>query len=239
MPIKTKPNQTGRGLIVIILFSVLTVAAYQFNEGRIILYPFTLLATWFHEMGHGLAALILGGDFLKLEIMSDGSGYAIHTGAVYLPVIGNAFISFAGLIGPSIAGSFLILASKNEKSSLFVSFFLALIMAISILLWVRSIFAVFIMLLWTLALVVLPFISSGRFGALLMQLLGVQAFASLYLNMGYLFIQGGTVDGQTFTSDTGVIEQSLFLPYWIWGGLTIAVSLTIIVVTFMLYKKKH
>ena len=39
-------------------------------------YPFLLLGTWFHEMGHGITALILGGKFEYLEIYSNGGGVA-------------------------------------------------------------------------------------------------------------------------------------------------------------------
>ena len=37
-----------------------TVALWQVPYGDTLLYPFTLLATWFHEMGHGLASMLLG-----------------------------------------------------------------------------------------------------------------------------------------------------------------------------------
>ena len=40
------------------------------------LYPFTLLGTWVHEMGHGLGALLCGGRFDRLEIFEDASGLA-------------------------------------------------------------------------------------------------------------------------------------------------------------------
>ncbi|MCU1281119.1 MAG: hypothetical protein JWM53_4665, partial [bacterium] len=44
--------------------------------GRLLLCPFTLLATWVHETGHGLAALATGGQFVRLVIFADASGFA-------------------------------------------------------------------------------------------------------------------------------------------------------------------
>lgn len=37
--------------------ALVTVVLWQIPQGDYILYPFTILATWFHEMGHGLAAI--------------------------------------------------------------------------------------------------------------------------------------------------------------------------------------
>lgn len=47
---------------------------WQTQWGSVLLFPFTLLATWFHEMGHGLAAIMLGGEFDRLVIFADDRG---------------------------------------------------------------------------------------------------------------------------------------------------------------------
>lgn len=44
--------------------------------GYYILYPFTILGTWFHEMGHGIMSILVGGRFNYLEIFPNGSGLA-------------------------------------------------------------------------------------------------------------------------------------------------------------------
>jgi Peptidase M50B-like len=48
--------------------------------GRLVLYPFTLLSTWIHETGHGVAALLSGGAFERLQIFWDASGQALARG---------------------------------------------------------------------------------------------------------------------------------------------------------------
>jgi hypothetical protein len=37
-----------------------SILLWQTYWGSLLLYPFTILATWFHEMGHGLAAILAG-----------------------------------------------------------------------------------------------------------------------------------------------------------------------------------
>ena len=44
--------------------------------GYYLMYPFTLLATWVHESGHGLGAMVTGGHFDRLMIFWDASGWA-------------------------------------------------------------------------------------------------------------------------------------------------------------------
>ncbi len=66
---------------------------------------------------------------------------------------------------------------------------------------------------------------------LTLQFLAVQAFASVYLSIDYLFSSGGVIGSKTFVSDTAVIEQNLFLPYWFWGGLIVTFSVVMFVVS--------
>lgn len=54
--------------------ALVSVLLWQISLGSLLLYPFTILATWFHEMGHGLAAMLTGSRFERLLIFSDGSG---------------------------------------------------------------------------------------------------------------------------------------------------------------------
>ena len=48
--------------------AVSSILLWQTTLGSFLLYPFTILATWFHEMGHGLAALLTGNSYEKLLI---------------------------------------------------------------------------------------------------------------------------------------------------------------------------
>lgn len=72
---------------------------WQVPHGRQILYPLTLLATFVHEMGHGLTALLLGNTFTQMVIHSDGSGMASWSGSPGR--INVALIAAGGLVGPS------------------------------------------------------------------------------------------------------------------------------------------
>ncbi len=97
--------------------AVLTVVLWQIPGGNYILYPFTILATWFHEMAHGLTALLLGGRFTKLVIFSNGSGAAYYSGPLFMGKLGQVLVAAAGPMGPPVAGSVLILTSRSPRAA--------------------------------------------------------------------------------------------------------------------------
>ena len=97
--------------------------------GQKILYPFRLLVTFLHELGHGLGAIITGGSIEGIHIGKDGSGFCKTAGgsrAVVLmggylgsAILGN-ILFFIGAKAPRIAQSTLVLLAGVM---IFVAFF--------------------------------------------------------------------------------------------------------------------
>jgi len=208
--------------------AVVTILLWQlpYPYGNYILYPFSILATWFHEMGHGLAAILLGGNFLQLQISADGSGFAIHSGRLFLGSIGRALVAAGGPMGPPIAGAILILASRSFKTASISLKILGGFLLFSVLIWVRSLFGIVAILLLGLIILGIGLKANRWFQVFSIQFLGVQACISTYHQLDYLFTRTA---GPLGLSDTGQIQQQLFLPYWFWGGLMAIASFAILV----------
>ena len=212
--------------LVLSAIALASIAAWQTQIGSLVLYPFTILATWFHEMGHGIAAMLTGGSFEHLVIYPDGSGYAqslIPADSVRLT---NAFIAACGPLGPASAGSMLIVSSRKTKSTRFALGLLGAVLLISTVIWVRS--AIGWIVLPGLGLVILAVAlrAPPRVQQFVIQLLGVQACISVWRQFGYLFSTGGV--GPSSMSDTAAIANALFLPYWVWGMLISAMTVAIL-----------
>jgi hypothetical protein len=212
----------------LLLFGLITILAWQFTLGRLVLYPFTLLGTWFHEMGHGLTAMLLGGDFQQLVMYPNGSGVAYYSGSIMFWNIGRAIVAAAGPMGPTIAGALLIMSSRSRSVSRLALLVLSLILFISALFWVRPLFAFLLIATFGGIILLITMFGPDIFQKLTVQFLGVQACASVYQSIGYLFISGGTLGDQQFVSDTGVIAQNLFLPHWFWAIAIILFSIFLI-----------
>ncbi len=196
--------------------AVVTVILWQVPLGNYLLYPFTILATWFHEMGHGLTAILLGGYFRELVIFPNGSGFARYGGEVLLGRLGHGLVALGGPLGPAVAGSLLIFSSRSPRATTLCLQGLGITMLVSTLLWVRSLFGIVFIPLLGLIILGIAYRGNRWLKDFTIQFLGVQACISTFEQVGYLFtyvIPGGHL------SDTGLLQKYLFLPYWLWGAL--------------------
>jgi hypothetical protein len=74
-------------------------------------YPFRLLITMVHELAHGLAALLTGGEFRRFVISADGAGLAYTAGGWRWVIIP------AGYVGVALFGAVLILLGRSHRWS--------------------------------------------------------------------------------------------------------------------------
>ncbi|MEM9245517.1 MAG: M50 family metallopeptidase [Cyanobacteria bacterium P01_F01_bin.153] len=228
-PTDTPPisHNSPQSLTWLIGAAIATVILWQVPFGRYVLYPFSILATWFHEMGHGLTAIAMGGTFKQLMLYPSGAGLAYHSGQLWFGPIGRALVSAGGLLGPSIAGMVLLWLSTRKLSRVQLGlFFLGLGLLASALIWVRTLFGVAIVIALGVAIAAIPLYAPRWMQYFAVQFLGVQACISSYQHLDYLFTERVSVGGRGLQySDTGQIAQQLLLPYWFWGGLLALISL--------------
>ena len=120
--------------------AALTLALYFIPQLEVIARPLALLSTVVHELGHGLTALMLGGDLHRLVIWSDGSGQAEYSGA--FGRLGFAATAAGGLLGPPIGALAMFLASRGARAARYALTALLLLLLVALVLWVRNVFGV-------------------------------------------------------------------------------------------------
>jgi hypothetical protein len=81
--------------------------------GGVLLYPFKLLATWLHEMSHGLSMVLTGVGFDHVTIYRDTSGLAYGTNEA--GPVGRAVIAAAGYMGTPLWGALLLVVTPNAR----------------------------------------------------------------------------------------------------------------------------
>lgn len=211
-------NQPAPALFWLLAAAACTVVIWQLPYGNYFFYPFSILATWFHEMGHGITAALLGGEFEQLLLFPDGSGMAVYSGRLYFGALGKAAVAAGGPLAPAFAGAWFIVAGRSLAYTRFSLLLLAAVLLISTFVWVRSPFGLLAIPLLTLVVVIITFQFSAAVQMFSIQFLGVQACISSYQQVGYLFMNKADIHGQTMLSDTAQIAQSIGLPYWFWGS---------------------
>ena len=202
-------------LILLVGIAIVTGIMWQIPSGKIILYPLTLLSTWYHEMAHGLMAVLLGANFKKLEIFANGNGLAMYEyrGSLFLGPIGKVLVSAAGPMGPPIIGAGFILASRSWQTSQQLLIILGSFMLISVLIWVRTGVGILLITLLGLIILAIGLEASPEIKVFAIQFLGVQACISTFRDFDYVFRY---YNGY---SDTAKIAKILILPHWFWGIL--------------------
>ncbi|MBS2027721.1 MAG: M50 family metallopeptidase [Deltaproteobacteria bacterium] len=192
--------------------------------GRLVLYPLTLLATWVHEMGHGLTAVLVGGRFDTLQIFGDASGVALAAAPLG---IRSALVSAGGLVGPPIAGATMLLFARGQRRAAIALGGLALAIAISLGVWVRTL--VGWIALAPVAAVLGLVAWKWRGGRVwVAQFLAVCFGLDTLSRIDYLFESSAVIGGEMRASDVANIASSLFPPAILWGVLIAALDLVLL-----------
>ncbi len=92
---------------VLVLF-ILSVIIVLFWDTRP-LYPLKLLVVFFHELSHGFAAMLTGGEIVDIELNSSLGGRCVTRG-------GNRFVVLtAGYLGSLLWGGLILLMSARTR----------------------------------------------------------------------------------------------------------------------------
>ncbi len=218
----TVQNQNRPKQLMIVAVFV-TVLLYVLPYTYWIKYPLLLLSTYVHEMGHGLTAILVGGQFAKLSMHADASGVATFA----LPVgasVSKALVAMGGLCGPAIVAGIGFALSRKQRATTIGLGLAGLIATICLVLYVRTLVGVLISLgLIAVCFGVLalkkPAVSQG-----VLLFLSVQLALAVFSRSDYLFMKEAHTTEGVMPSDVQQIANSLVLPYWFWGAVCAAIS---------------
>lgn len=234
MPSRLADQDRRQRVTLLLGIALGSILLWQTALGSLLLYPFTILATWFHEMGHGIASMLAGRGFERLLIFADGSGLAESLRPADGYGLTDALIAASGPLGPAVAGALLILASRSPAATRYALAALGVALVVSTLIWVRSPTGWLVLPALGTAIGGLALRGPAPWQGFVIQLLGVQAAISAWQEFGYLFSPGGNVGGALHRSDTGAIADVLLLPYWFWGAIISAAILALLWWSFRL-----
>lgn len=211
----------GSIIVTILLYHVIPY-------GDVIGRPLIHLSTLVHELGHGVAAMLVGGSFERFEMFPDGSGVAYSLGD--FNAFERAFISAGGLVGPAfIGGVGFIIGRSTRGARVGLAVFGALLL-IALILVVRSVFGlVFVGVIAAICLGIAlrapPWVSQ-----IAVVFFAVQLALSVFSRGDYLFTQyANTANGQ-MPSDVQQMSDALFLPYWFWGAACGLISVAVLLI---------
>jgi hypothetical protein len=215
-----RADQQERALVLALLASLLL---WNLPFGGLVLYPFKLLATWLHEMSHGILMLLTGAGFSHLEIYRDTSGIAFAQRGV--GGAGRAAIASAGYMGAALLGATLLVLGQSARRARAILVGFAIALVLSLIFWVRNDFG-----MSAVAVAALICMAMSRFGGesaamLLVNFVAAQACVNAVLDIRVLFRPTLVINGEVVrVSDAHNMAAASFGSHWLWAGVWLGFS---------------
>lgn len=215
--IKTKPSTFLKKYH----FFILLIVAIVIKQLPLISIPFNWLESYFHEVSHGIAALLTGGNVLRIQLFANGAGLCTTQGGI------NFVITFAGYAGASLWGWCVYrLSSIHQKAAQGFSMLLFFILVFSMVFWGRDLLTWLILgVLATLFLFTIK-LQKIHYLQRVMQLFGLLILLNSLSSPAYL------LDGRHL-GDGAALASMTFIPEIIWVVIWFAIALFAL---FSLYK---
>lgn len=191
----------------------LLVAAIIIRQIPFASIPLNWLETYFHEISHGLAAVLTGGSIVNIQLFPNGSGLCTSQGGL------TFLISFMGYAGATLWGWFIFkLANSHQRmAQIFSALMIALLIA-SIILWARDLLTIII--LSALAILFLFTIKMTRlyYVQLTLKFFGLSILLNSLMSPTYLF------DGRS-KGDGAALSAMTMVPEFVWVLTWCAIAL--------------
>lgn len=222
-----------RTLAVALLASLLL---WNLPFGGVLLYPFKLLATWVHELSHGIAMLLTGTGFDRVVIYRDTSGLAY----AYDPAgpIASPIIAAAGYMGTPLWGAALLVITPTPQSARFALGALAAMLVGSAIVVVdaKDMFGPLAVGGMGVAVAFAATVLPPRWRLATAHFIAAQSCVNALLDIRVLLRPSQVVNGQiTGASDAHNMALSTFgtaetWAVWTWAGIWLAWSLAVLFV---------
>ncbi len=202
-------------------FFILLITAVVIKQLPFVSIPFNWLESYFHEISHGIAAILTGGNVLRIQLFANGAGLCTTQGGI------GFVISFSGYAGATLWGwGIYKLASAHQKVAQAFSVLIFILLVSSIVFWGRDLLTWFILLV--LAAIFLLTIKLKKLYYLqrLMQLFGLLILLNSLFSPSYL------LDGRHL-GDGAALASITFIPEIIWVAIWFSIALLAL---YSLYK---
>lgn len=180
-------------------------------------YPLKILVVFFHELSHGLAAIVTGGEIAGIELLAKEGGLCRTLG-------GNRFLTLsAGYLGSLLWGGLILVAASRTRHDQLVTAALGALLIFASLVWVRPIFSFGFPFAVAagLGLLVVGLKASERVNDWLGKTIGLTSMLYALLD-----IKDDILDRPHLKdSDAAMLSQLTGLPTLAWGLIWIALAL--------------
>jgi hypothetical protein len=215
--------------------ALVTLALYVTPGLQFLARPLLYLSTLVHEMGHGVGALLGGGEWRDFHMFEDGSGYATTTGGTAFQ---RGLTCAAGLVGPAVAAAVFMAMGLRLSLARYALAATGAFFALSLVLWVEGSFGLGFVGIVAATCLGIAIWASPELTRVALLFLATQLALSVYSRGDYLFtdyVDGQMTDGKRSPSDVQAMSDAIGMPYWFWGIVCAAFSAAVLLGALWLY----
>lgn len=229
-------HKRQRALILALLASLLL---WNLPYGGLILYPFKLLATWLHEMSHGLVMIVSGAGFDYLEIFHDTSGIAQAEQGV--SQMGRAAIHSAGYMGTALFGAVLLVIGQTRGGARSLLASLGAAIGISAIVWIQNDFGQAAAYIGMAICISISLVPSERLAILIVNFIAAEACINALLDIRVLFRTEMVINGVVAesASDAHNMADATFGTYATWASIWLVWSCLCFFVALRIIYLRH
>ncbi len=233
LPAEPQTASSYRARRLLLIATVATVVLYIIPFGQWLIYPLMLFSTYAHEMGHGLTAELVGGEFIRFKMYANGSGVAQHAG--HYGAFSRALVSAGGLMGPAVLGAIFFYLGRKAAWARVGLYVFGAGSLLSVALVVRNGFGVGFVIIVALICLAVARWTSPLVAQFVTVFLAVQLSLTVFSRGDYLFTDVAQTSVGAMPSDTAQISEALIGPYWFWGAIVGAFSVAVLVFGLWLF----
>jgi len=212
---KPKWNKTALGLA-----GVFVAVALLWDEP--VITPLKILVVFFHEISHGLAAVLTGGEIDKLTFSSNQGGLAFTKGGIFFIIVN------AGYLGSFLWGAGLILLSVWTRKDRLILGSLGAALGLITVLYVRNGFGIAFGLASAAGFLAAAKWLGDAVSDFILKSVGVTSCGYALLDIW------SDVISRSCMSDATILAGRTGIPAVFWGGLWILLTLFGMFYTFKL-----
>jgi hypothetical protein len=207
MPDKPAANSPGMALPL-----VMFLVALYFWDSMLVL-PIKYLTVFFHELSHGLAAVLTGGSIVRIEVNANLGGVCWTAGGIRFIVIS------AGYLGSLVWGSLILLGAVKTRFDQQITAGLGILLLVVTAIWVRNLEGIIICSLTGFGLLALAAYTNEKVCDQFLKFLGLTSCFYVLID-----IKEDLIDRSVKGSDAYKIAEMLYLPDWLVGVVWLCIA---------------
>ncbi len=194
---------------------IFIIAAFILDYIPLLNLPFLWSQTFFHEISHGLSALLTGGKIHFINLHFNGSGLCTTSGGIHF------IVAFSGYAGSAIWGMLIyrFAGALSPSNTKIMAAIMVTMLVITIILWARDLSTLTILLVLLLTYSLPLYRSLWLSVRSFIQLVGIYVLLESIRSPLYL------LDGRDL-GDGAALAKISWIPEIIWVGLWFVIALS-------------